>query len=280
MGAAVTLEIVTPEHLFFEGISPTLHIAHRGGAGVAPENTMVAFEQAVRVHRTDMLEIDVQLTHDGELVVAHDDEVDRCTDGSGDISGIDLRELRKLDAGHQFTPDGGQTFPFRGKGVQIPTLREVLEAFPKLRLNIEVKRPQPGIEDKFAEELRRADALHRVCIGSSDDALGERLHRLLPDALHFYPMSALTEFVMAVRTGQEPPDDPRFLVLDMPLEYGGMRLVDEAFMDAARRHGRWVNVWTIDDPAEMRSLVELGVGGVMTDRPDLLRQVLDEASSR
>ena len=143
-----------------------------------------------------------------------------------------------------------------------------------------MKRPQPGIEEKFAQELLRADALHRVCIGSSSDAIGERLHRLLPEAVHFYPLSALTEFVMAVRTGQEPPDDPRFLVLDMPLEYAGMRLVDELFMDAARRCGRWVNVWTIDDPAEMRALVDLGVGGVMTDRPDLLRQVLDEAASR
>jgi glycerophosphoryl diester phosphodiesterase len=269
-----------PPHPFFEGLSPTLHIAHRGGALIAPENTMAAFEQAVRVHRTDMLEMDVQLTRDGELVVAHDDEVDRCTDGTGDISGFDLGELRRLDAGYRFSPDGGQTFPFRGRGVQIPTLREVLEAFPSLRFNIEVKRPQPGIEEKFAHELRRANALHRACIGSSDDALGDRLQRLLPEAAHFYPLSALTEFVMAVRTGEEPPDDPRFLVLDMPLEYSGMRLVDELLVEAVRRRGRWVNVWTIDDPASMRSLVELGVGGVMTDRPDLLRRVLDEAASR
>ncbi len=270
---------MTPRHPFFEGLSPTLHISHRGGSLLAPENTMAAFEQAVRLYRTDMLEIDVHLTRDGELVVAHDDEVDRCTNGSGDVSGFSLAELCKLDAGYRFTRDGGQTFPFRGKGVQIPTLREVLEAFPTLRFNIELKRPQPGIEQAFAEELRRAGAVQRVCVGSSDDDVGERLHGLLPEAVHFYPLNALTSFVMALRSGEEPPDDPRFLVLDMPLEYAGVRLVDEPFMDAVRGLGRWVNVWTIDDPEQMRNLVKLGVGGVMTDRPDLLRQVLDEASS-
>ena len=241
---------------------------------------MVAFEQAVRLYRTDMLEIDVHLTRDGELVVAHDDEVDRCTDGTGDISGFELAALRELDAGYRFTPDGGNTFPFRGKGVRIPTLREVLEAFPKLRLNIELKRAQAGIEERFVQVLRRADALDRVCIGSSDDAVAERLHRLVPEAVHFYPLGALTSLVMALRTGEEPPEDPRFLVLDMPLEYAGVRLVDAPFLDAVRRRGRWVNVWTIDDPDEMRNLVALGVGGVMTDRPDLLRQVLDEAATR
>jgi glycerophosphoryl diester phosphodiesterase len=187
-------------------------------------------------------------------------------------------ELQELDAGHRFTPDGGQTFPFRGKGVRIPTLRETLEAFPDLRMNIEVKRSQPGVEEAFADELRRAGALDRVCIGSMHDHLAGRLHQLLPHALHFYPELALTAFVMAVRAGGEPPDDPRFQVLDMPLSLMGVRLVDEALVDAVRRSGRWVNVWTIDDPSDMRQLIDLGVGGVMTDRPDLLREVIDRSA--
>lgn len=267
-------------HPFFEGLAPTLHIAHRGGAGLAPENTLVAFEQAVRVHRTDMLELDVQLTRDGVLVVAHDDDVDRCTNGTGDLSRFDLEALQALDAANHFTRDGGVTFPFRGSGVRIPSLREVLEAFLEVRLNIELKRPQPGAAEALVEELRRADALHRVCIGSADDALGAHLQRLLPEALHFYPQGALTAFVMAARSGQEPPDEPRYCVLDMPLDYAGMRLVDAPFLETARRLGRWVNVWTVDDPVDMRSMVELGVGGVMTDRPDVLRQVLDESRPR
>lgn len=264
-----------PRHPFFEGLEPTLHIAHRGGALLAPENTFAAFRPAVEQHKTQMLEIDVQLTSDGAVVVAHDDTVDRCTDGTGDIHDFTLAELGKLDAGHHFTADGGRTFPFRGQGLRIPTLREVLDAYPTLRFNIEVKRPLPGIEDAFREELLEARALERVCCGAMDDALAARLHAVLPEACHFYPREALTAFVMAVKTGEPVPEDPRFLVLDMPLEYQGMRLIDAELVQAVERHGKWVNVWTIDDPAEMKRLVAERVGGVMTDRPDLLRQVLD-----
>src|SRR5690606_29811150 len=127
--------------------------------------------QAVQGYRTQMLEIDVQLTRDGVLVVAHDDTVDRCTDGTGDIHDLTLAEVSRLDAGYRFTPDGGRTYPFRGTGVRIPTLREVLAAFPDMRFNIEVKRPLPGIEDAFREEILHAGAMERICCGAMDDLL-------------------------------------------------------------------------------------------------------------
>ena len=266
-------------HPFFDGLVPTLHIAHRGGAALAPENTMAAFELAVGRYRTHMLELDVQRTRDGVWVVAHDDTVDRCTDGSGDVAALTLEEIQRLDAGHRFTADGGQSFPFRNQGVRIPTLREVLERFPQVRINVEVKRAPEGALASFADELRAPEVLNRVCCGSEHDALAAQLHALLPDACHFYPREALAEFVIAVKMGQEPPIDPRFTVLDMPLYFGEERLVDAALLEAARRHGRWINVWTVDDPSEMRRLVAEGVGGVMTDRPDLLRSVLDERRS-
>lgn len=263
---------------FFEGLRPTLHIAHRGGALLAPENTILAFRQAVETYRTQMLETDVQMTRDGFVVIAHDDTVDRCTNGSGDIAALSLGELQRLDAGHAFTPDGGRTFPYRGQGVRIPTLREAFAAFPMMRFNIEVKRAQPQIEEAFAEEVERAHAAHRICCGAVDDGLAARLHRVLPGACHFFPVNALTQFVLAVRNEEAPPEDARFSVLDMPLHYGGQRLIDAALIEAARRHSKWINVWTIDDAAEMTRLVKDGVGGIMTDRPDLLRQVLDAAS--
>lgn len=264
-----------PAHPFFEGLKPTLHISHRGGALLAPENTLVAFRQAVEKYRTQMLELDVQQTRDGVLVVAHDDTVERCTDGSGDLGELTLSQVQALDAGHRFTPDGGQSFPFRGQGVRIPTLLELFEAFPTMRFNIEVKRPRPGIEDVFAQEVRRAKAELRICCGATDTELSARLVHALPESCHFYPMEALAAFVLSVRSGEAPPLDPRYLVLDMPLEYGGMRLIDAQLLDAVARHGKWVNVWTIDDPAEMKRLMDEGVGGIMTDRPDLLRQTLD-----
>ncbi|EPX63749.1 Glycerophosphoryl diester phosphodiesterase [Cystobacter fuscus DSM 2262] len=264
-------------HAFFQGLTPTLHISHRGGSRLAPENTLPAFRLAVERHRTQMLETDVHLTRDGELVVAHDATLERCTDGAGEVAAHTLAELQRLDAGHHFSPDGGLTHPFRGQGVRLPSLREVLRAFPDLRLNIEVKPDVPGVEDAFASLLREERALGRVCVGSELDPVGERLTRVLPEACHFYPRDALTAFVLAVRMGEPIPEDPRYRVLDMPLYFGEVRLVDELLLNAARAHGKWINVWTVDDPGEMRQLVAEGVGGIMTDRPDLLRRVLDES---
>ncbi|MFP2909905.1 glycerophosphodiester phosphodiesterase [Pyxidicoccus sp. 3LFB2] len=263
---------------FLQGLRPTLHIAHRGGAALAPENTLGAFRQAVERYRTDMLELDVHLTRDGEVVVAHDDTLERCTDGTGPLAALTLAELRRLDAGFHFSPDGGRTFPFRGQGARIPTLREVLRAFPAVRLNVELKPDVPGIEDAFARLLTEERALERVCMGSEQDSVGERLAARLPDACHFYPRDALTAFVLALRGGDTPPDEPRYTVLDMPLYFGDIRLVDPAFLRECTARGKWVNVWTVDDPAEMEQLLQEGVGGIMTDRPDVLRQRMDASA--
>ncbi|NNC21109.1 glycerophosphodiester phosphodiesterase [Corallococcus exiguus] len=264
-----------PRDMFLDGLKPTLHIAHRGGALLAPENTLEAFQRAVHTHRTDMLELDVHLSRDGEVIVAHDDTLERCTDGEGPLAALTLAQLRKLDAGHRFTPDEGRTFPFRGQGVRLPTLREVLRAFPTLRLNVELKPDVPGAEAVLARLLTEEGALGRVCLGSEQDAIAERLHKELPDACHFYPRDALAAFVLALKAGEAPPEDARYSVLDMPLYFGEVRLVDDALLKAAAERGKWINVWTVDDPAEMDRLIQEGIGGIMTDRPDLLRQRMD-----
>ena len=262
-------------HPCLAGLHPTLHIAHRGGAALAPENTMVAFRSAVAVHRTDMLELDVHATRDGEVVVAHDPRLERCTDGTGAIAERTWAELATLDAGWAFSPDAGVTHPFRGTGVRIPRLAEVLDAWPRLRLNVELKAAEAGAEERLAAVVRSAAAEHRVCIGSEHAELAERLVRALPEACHFFPGRALVGAVLHLR-GQlaEAPAGP-FEVLDMPLWLGDDRLVDRALLDRAAARGWWVNVWTIDDAAEMEQLVADGVGGIMTDRPDVLRAVLD-----
>jgi glycerophosphoryl diester phosphodiesterase len=261
-------------HAFFEGLRPTLHIAHRGGALLAPENTIAAFRSAVERWRTDMLELDLHATRDGELVVSHDPTLQRCTDGHGRIAEHTLAQLQRLDAGFHFSTDGGRSHSFRGQGVRIPTFREVLRAFPDKRLNVEVKAEAPGIESAVADILRSEAATRRVCLGSELDPLAERLAEAAPEVCAFYPRDALTQLVLAIKSGAEPPHDPRFQVLDMPLDYGEVRLVDRPFLEVTARLGRWVNVWTIDDPPTMRALTDMGVGGIMTDRPDLLRDVL------
>src|SRR5262245_35099365 len=168
-------------HPFLEGLRPTLHIAHRGGALLAPENTLPAFRAAVERWRTDMLELDLHATRDGELVVSHDPTVQRCTDGDGRIADQTFAELQRLDAGFHFSSDGGGTHPFRGQGLRIPTFREVLRAFPGLRLNVEVKAEAPGVESAVANLLRSEAAERRVCLGSELDPLAERLAEAAPD---------------------------------------------------------------------------------------------------
>jgi glycerophosphoryl diester phosphodiesterase len=261
-------------HPFLAGLRPTLHIAHRGGSALAPENTLEAFRRAVEQYRTDMLETDVHLTRDGVVVVSHDPTLDRCTDGAGPIAARTWAELSKLDAGYRFSPDR-RTYPFRGAGVRMVRLVDVLRAWPEQRLNIDLKCADPELIPAFVDVVRGEGAVDRVCAGSEDDDVAARLHAAAPELCLFYPRHALTALVTAIHTHRRPPDDPRYLVLDMPYRLAGLPLVNARFLGVTARMGRWVNVWTVDAEADMRRLVKLGVGGIMTDRPDRLRAVLD-----
>ncbi len=262
-------------HSFFDRFESTMHISHRGGAALYPENTLLAFRFAVRSHHTDMLEIDVQLSTDGEVVVFHDEHLDRCTNLQGPLSCQPWWKLREVDAGFHFSQDGGQTYPFRGQGLRIPRLIDVLETFPETPLNIELKGRDPALILAVSHIIRDAGATKRVCIGSERDEVGAALIDTLPECVHFFPRGPLTEWVMGTRIGQRVKPDPRFKVLDMPLRYEGIELVDGHLVEAARRDGLWLNVWTVNEPEDMARLRELCVGGIMTDRPDLLRAILD-----
>jgi glycerophosphoryl diester phosphodiesterase len=260
-------------HPYFEGLSPTLNIAHRGGAGLAPENTLEAFRKAVALG-CQVLELDVQCTRDGVLVVAHDPTLERCTNGTGRIDALDLATLQTLDAGYRFSPDGAR-FPFRGQGVRIPTLEAVLDdpLLAGARLNVELKADAPRLEEALARELRAHGAVDKACVGSEDDALADRIRQVLPEACHFYPREALMRFALPALSGETPPDEG-WQVLDVPLTFQGMRVVTPALIACVAAAGKWLNVWTVDDPAEMRRLISDGVGGIMTDRPDLLAEAL------
>lgn len=262
-------------HPFFRGLRAPLHISHRGGAKLYPENTLYAFERAVSVHHTDMLELDLHATRDGELVVAHDETLERCTDGAGPLSALTWAELSRLDAAFNFAPAGAQGTPLRGRGVRIPRFVDVLRAFPALRLNVELK--HAGALARFVALVRAERCLERLCIGSEHDDVGAALFEAMPEGCHFYPRDALANLIISIRGGDAPADD-RYTVLDMPLSWEGMTVFDAALARVAGELGKWVNVWTVDEPADMRLAIEHGVGGVMTDRPDLLRAVLDGPS--
>jgi glycerophosphoryl diester phosphodiesterase len=147
--AAIRAATVEPRTTkpFLRDAHPVI-LAHQGASGHAPSNTLEAFELAVK-QGADILEVDVHLTSDGVVVVSHDDTIDRLTNGKGRIREMSLTQLRTYDFGHGFTPDEGKTFPYRGKGIAIPTLEEVFQRFPGVRVNIEIKQTHPPVEEKL-----------------------------------------------------------------------------------------------------------------------------------
>ncbi len=254
------------------GTSP-IAFAHRGGAALWPENTLAAFEGALSLGYR-YIETDVHITKDGRIVCFHDETLDRTTSGKGPLAALTLEELRELDAGYGFMKDGEH--PFRGKGLKVPTLEEALALDPGLHLNLEIKPHHAKMERALWEEIDRLDAHDRVLVAAAHDRCVHRFRALRPRAS--MPTSpgirGVLRFWFGVRTGLARYDRYAFQALQVPPTYRGLTVVDRAFVDAAHRHGVHVHVWTIDDPLEMERLLDLGVDGVMTDRPDLLKDVM------
>jgi len=240
---------------------PGVHaFAHRGGTEAAPENSLAAFAAAVELG-IPYLETDVHLTSDGVMVAFHDDQLDRVTDMAGKIADLPWSEVSKARI--------GGTEP-------IPTMDAVLDAFPSTRINIDAKSHEVVVS--LAECLRRHDALDRVCVGGFSDKRLARLRALLGDGLCTSAGPRETAAFMAgVKIpGFRIPSDAAYRCLQVPVRQAGLELVSEATVAAAHANGLAVHVWTIDEPLEMHRLLDLGVDGIMTDRPSVLRSVLED----
>ena len=193
----------------------------------------------------------------------------------GTIEGRTLDELRRLDAGGHFTPDGGATFPFRGQGLTIPTLAEVFARYPGMRFNIDAKLDDAALARALVEAVAAAGAEDRVCLGSFFDAQADRLGVLGPRCARYLPQDAATCHVLAARAGAQGEGCPGgYDLADLPLRLGDTVVVNAAVLAHFHRLGVPVHVWTVDDEAEMRELLALGVDGIVTDRPDVLRRAL------
>ena len=251
-----------------------VNFAHRGASLRAPENTLESFRLAARAGG---LELDVHMTSDGRVAVIHDDSVNRTTDGAGLVREMTLREVQSLDAGYRFTPDGGATYPYRGRGVRVPELGEVFRELPNHKINIDIKEEQPGIEAAVLRTIEGAGAGDCVLVVSEMPGVLERFRELSGARVStgasrreigvFYCMSRLRlEFLLR----------PAYAALQVPFRYGRYELVTSRFLKAAHSRGVRVDVWTIDDPDEMRYLLDLGADVIMTNRPEVLEVVLRE----
>jgi glycerophosphoryl diester phosphodiesterase len=253
-----------------------LLIAHRGGAGLAPENTLVAFHQAIEDWGADMIELDVHATADGRCVVIHDPTVDRTTDSTGRVDAMTLAELRQLDAGYRFTPDGGKSYPFRGRGVGIPTIEEVLAALPTTRLTIEVK--VGAAQRPLFEAIERARAAGRVIIGAEHEE-SRTLFATFPGEISASARQGL-RFYALYRLGLARFWAPPVVALQIPESWRGYRFLTPRLIRACHARGLAVHIWTVNEVAEMRRLLDWGVDGIMTDRPDRLADLLSERGLR
>ncbi|MCD6289608.1 MAG: glycerophosphodiester phosphodiesterase [Anaerolineae bacterium] len=269
------LTIGPPPPTPFLNISYPMNLAHRGGAALAPENTMIAFRAALAAG-ADAIDLDVRLSQDEKLVVIHDETVDRTTDGSGRVSDMTLAQLQALDAGYRYTPDRGSTFPYRGKGIKIPTLREVLTTFPNARVNIEIQQNTPEIGDILAALIKELGAQDRVLVVAADDAVIKRFRRLAPGVATAAAAGELRNFTMLQRWRLSAFYRPVANVLQVPEQVNGKPWLTLHFVEAAHAQGMRVHVWTVNTPDHMRRLLEWKVDGIITDRPDLLHQVIAE----
>jgi len=250
-----------------------LNIAHRGGGALAPEETLEAFSNAVEVG-ADVLELDVHSSSDGVLVVMHDNEVDRTTDGTGLLHELTFEQLRALDAGYNFTTDGGTTYPYRGQGVVIPTLEEVLTEFPEMYFIIEVKQLLPSISADVVALIEELEMESQVCVSSFSAVEIHIVREANPDLITGYAFGELFRFM---DLNEEEMDDyvPLAETMQIPPEQGNVNLLDPAFLERAHHFGIKVQVWTVNDRTEMESMVTLDLDGIITDDPETLTEVIE-----
>lgn len=250
-----------------------LVMAHRGGMGLWPENTLYAFERAVSMG-VDVLEMDVHSTSDDVLVVMHDDTVDRTTDGSGPIHSLAFQELSRLDAGYDWTPDAGQTFPYRGQGIAVPALEEVFLAFPGTPMSVEIKQAEPSIALHLCQMICDSDMADRVLVASFHEQALREFRGACPQvASTAYKNEVLTLFILG-RVYLGPLFDAKFEALQVPESHSGLRILTPHFVSAAHNRNVQVHAWTINEQEGMRRLIEVGVDGIVTDYPDRFIELL------
>lgn len=252
-----------------------LVIAHQGGDGLWPGDTMFAFQNAADMG-VDVLEMDAHITKDGVLVLMHDETVDRTTDGTGEIESMTLDEIKKLDAGYDWTPDDGATFPFRGQGVTVPTLEEVFQAFPQMRMTIEIKKTTAPMSKPFCQLIRKYNMQDKVLIASFHDERLKEFRAECPEVATSSAKNETTVFVLLTKPFLGGFYSPKFFSLQVPEESGGITVMTPAFVKAAHERNIAVEPWTINDQDTMKKLITWGVDGIITDRPDLMLEILED----
>jgi len=242
-------------------------IAHAGGLGRAPANTLEALEQAV-LDGADVLEVDVWLTADGHPVLIHDETVDRTTDGEGRVADFRLEEISALDAA--FGYEGEPADRFAGRGVRIPSLAEALAAYPDMRWIVEIKPDTREAAQAICTVIREAGMAGKALVGSFHDGAMGHFRQACPDVATGMARREALAFYIAARLGVANLLPVKAAAIQIPPRASGLEVAHPRLISAAQARGISVQVWTINDPAQMEALSALGVDGIITDRVDVM----------
>lgn len=263
-----------PDHAYYAGDLPQpLIIAHQGGDGLWPGNTLYAYQQAAAMG-VDVLEGDLHRTKDGVIVLMHDETVDRTTNGSGLIEDMTLAELKALDAGYDWTPDDGQTFPFRGQGITVPTLEELFQAFPDLRMNLEIKLTETSIAQDLCNLIRQYDRQDKMLIASFHDDRMQEFRTVCPEVATSAGESEVRSLVILNLLFLGRLYSAPAYAVQVPERQSGIEVLTPRFVNTAHHRNMQVDAWTINETADMQRMLDLGVDGLITDYPDRLLALL------
>lgn len=251
---------------FFGGPGRPRIFAHRGGGALGPENTIAAFDRGLAAG-ADGLELDIRLSADGIAVVCHDETLDRTTDASGAVSARTVAELARVDAGYRFADASGR-HPFRGQGVGIPTLRDVLARYPDIPLIVEMKPDTEEMGRALAAEVVAAGAVDRVCAAGYGSRSLAAARRAVPDMASSASRLEVRLALYRSWAGWPAKRTP-YRGYQVPEHAGNLRVVSRRFIRHAHRAGLEVQLWTIDEAADMRRLLGWGVDALISNRPDL-----------
>ena len=269
-----------PPHPYFAGPPRPWVIAHQGGERLFPSNTLLAMEGSAALG-VDALEMDIRATRDGVLVVIHDETVDRTTDGTGVVSEMTFAQLRQLDAGYYWTDDEGATYPYRGQGNTIPSLAEILTAFPDRRLIVEIKLQNTAISQAACQLLRQYELSEWVLIGSVHGDVVDAFRAACPEAPSSMVEAEIRPFwiLNTLFLGQLYQTPAGAAAIQVPERaslpvLGEVQVITPRFVRTIHAHNLEIHAWTINETADMERLLATGIDGIITDRPDRLLALL------
>ena len=262
------------DHPFYQGVGFEV-VAHGAGQGLQPKNTLEAALLSTRL-KADVIEIDLHASSDGVLVLSHDETVDEMTDGTGLIREKTFEELQSLDAAVGFKKLGGS--PLVGTGVKIPALQDVFSALPDARYIIEIKQTLPSIAKSLCELIKARKLEHQVLVGSFFTEPLVAFRQYCPAVATSMSQEEVTKLVVLQKLGLSHLYDVPGVALQVPVQSGSIVVVTDSFLRDMKKRGVRVQVWTINSLDEMRTLIEMGVDGIITDYPDRLHTLISNAT--